>query len=165
MIGVEFDHLDGPTGALEARRESRRGRDWDDIVVHTVQQSEWTSGPSGETVRHVRAGDGVPGGECACETDGVADPKAEARGLHGQSRSGEASHRPADQNQAVGIRGALAGEVDRTEEVGASSVSGMRVPVRDHDGDAVAGDRIGERPDRTSGIGLHSVPQQNGGAR
>jgi len=86
----------------------------------------------------------------------------EAGCIQRQTRRGDTSQRPADQHDAVVVAGALSGEIDRSQQISAPPVVGAGVPVRRHDGDAVAGKQAGQGPHNGASIGLHTVPQQDG---
>ena len=101
--------------------------------------------------------------ERAGQADGVCEGDAELTCLDGQTRGGQPTHRPAGEHHAVGVVGAFTGEPHGIQQIGATPVRGVGIPVRRDDSQTVARDQFCERPNRGARIGLLAVPQQNRG--
>ena len=73
---------------------------------------------------------------------------------------------PSDQpTSTMPSLGAPPGELERTQQIRTPAVVGMRVPIRRHHRGAMVGQQSGEGPDGGARVGLHAVPQQDGGSR
>ena len=90
---------------------------------------------------------------------------AELLSLDRQRRCRQASHRPADEHHTIGLVDPLAGEVHRAQQIGATAVCGIGIPVGRNNSQTMSGYQLSERPDRGTRICLLAVPQQNGRLR
>jgi hypothetical protein len=95
----------------------------------------------------------------------VGDADVELTGIQREPGSRRAAQRPADEDQGVDVGAVilhgLPDESHRAEEIGASAVIGMGVPVGRVDGGSTSRDEAGERSNRVAHVRLAAVPEQH----